>query len=370
MGKSDAQDRMEELSKTDFQDIMDEATAEAEKKFKPIYKKIGALGEQASQIPTFEEWLAQNNYQLGSYDEQMQGMQDIIDQIQGGPSEEDYANAAEYAASQFGLTGDEYQQLISDLTNQMAEGSASQEGLTPEQEDAIRRQNQSSLREMEDRSRRLIQDTFADTGSTARMLQTAYESTTQINDAQIQQEVSLVQQDAEMAISQYQSLQATWQQMLETNQISEQQYLDNINEGASLAFEGYAQQVNTIYMQNQEYFQAYQNDLNAMVASIDATYKSIQLEIGATSAEIDYANSLYSQQVQPILDEMNALLANEEMNADSGFFGNLFGGTFGDILDAAFGVAMIAGGIAVTVATGGAAAPLGAGLVAGGVGMF
>ncbi|HUT87710.1 MAG TPA: hypothetical protein VMX15_06470 [Candidatus Heimdallarchaeota archaeon] len=318
MGESETQRKAREtLAGADWEQIMTDSQTEAEKRFAPIYEKIGALSDEAANIPSFTEWQTQGaNRGLQGYDDQLSGIQDIIDKWGTGPSAEDYDSAFGHAARTVGLDANQFNAILGDLSQQMAGGPSAQEGLTPEEEQAMRAANQAMMREMEARNIRLVQDSMADTGSTARMLQTASEASAQMNSVQLQQEYAVLQADAERQVMQFESKKQTWMAMVEANQIGVDQYISNLEEGASLAMQGYATQVQTVMARNADVFKQYESDLNAMIAGINATYQAITAEIGVTAAEIDAANSIYAQTVQPMLDQLQAAITEEELGKD------------------------------------------------------
>lgn len=338
--------------------IWDEAEGEAEEAFAGIGEDIEALGEKAQGIPTFTEWLQQQGKQLQGYDEPMAGLQGLIDRFQAGPTEGDYDQGFAHAARLMGLSPEEADELTGTLTAELAGGPDAQEGMTEEEMALRRRADASTRREMEVRARRLVEDTFADTGSTARMLETAAEANRQINNVQLQQDMALGQEYFERQMANFEGKKQTWEMMLQTKQIGVEQYLSNLRESASLAFQGYAQQMQAIYMQNQEVFQAYTADLQGVMAQIDASYKAITLEIGATQAELDYATQLYQSKVQPYIDALNAMLIEQELTYG---FDDLMG-TLGNVLAVTLSAVagFVVGGPGGAIA-GGVAGILGAG---------
>jgi hypothetical protein len=293
-------------------------------------------------------------------------MQDLIDRLSSGPTDEDDDNAFEHAARMMGLSAEEAHSLLGNMTKKMAgyvEGMTEEElaesnvldnfqGMSEEEMALRRRQNQSNLRIAEERARRMVQDTFADSGSTARMLQSADQATMQINNMQIQQDAALAQEDFERSLAEFQSMKAAQQTMIETNQVGTAQYIQSLQQGMSYALQGYAQKVTAMLQENQQYFMQYNADLNALTAQIDTLYRAANLELGVTQAEVDLANELYTASVQPYLDSLNAQALEDEMGFDWGTF---LGGAL-----------QVAGGVALIIATGGAATVPGVGMVVSG----
>lgn len=302
----------------DYEAEMEDAEARSAERMEGIYDQIDTIGGMAEDIPSFTEWMEQQGTELNDISAETEGMQDLIDRLSAGPTDEDYDAAYANAARMMGLDPAEAETILGDLTRQMAEGVEGQAGMTEEEMALRRRENQSNMRIAEERARRLVQDTFADSGSTARMMQTADQATMQINNMQIQQDAALAQEDFERSVAQFQSVKAAQQSMLETNQIGVTQYIQNLQQGMGMAIQGYAQKVNAMLAENQQYLQQYTADRDAVLAQIDTLYKAANLELGAVQAELDLTESYYNQNVQPYLDQLNAQLIEDEMGTDWG----------------------------------------------------
>jgi hypothetical protein len=276
-----------------------------------------------------------------------------------------------------GLSPEESDSIMEALTKQLTgyeEGMTAEEmmqngvldnfsGMSEEEMRLRQRQNQSNIRMAEQRAQRLVQDSLGDTGSTARMLQTADEATMQINNMQLQQDAALAQEDFERQLAQFESTKQMWGQMVQTRQMGTQQYIQNMQQSMGMAMQGYAQQINALLAENQQYLQQYEADYNAMVGQINAMYQAATLELGATQAEIDMASELYSQEVQPYLDSLNTQLIQAELDEAGGGF------DFGGLFTTLGGAALAIGGAVVTTLSFGAAAPLGGAMITAGVGM-
>lgn len=344
----------------EYEEYMETAREDSEEAMQPIKDKIAAMEKAAGDIPTFEEWMQDQGYALNDVQgsDAMAGLEALTEQLAAGPSDEDYDAAYANAARLMGLSPEEAQMLLGNLTKQMAgfeEGMTEEElreagvldrfaGMSAEEETLRRRQNQSNIRQMEQRAQRLVQDSLADTGSTARMLQTADEATMQINNAQIQQDAMLAQEQFERQFAQFESQKQTWQQMVQTNQMGTQQYIQNMQQSMGMAMQGYAQQINALFQENQQYLQQYEADRNTLVAQVDAMYKAATLELGVAQAEIDMMESLYNAQVLPELTALQNQLAAEEMETD--WWGVLLGGVQ---IAAGVGALFVPGGQAIGV---------------------
>ena len=317
-----------------YEEQMEEAEAEAAERTQGIKDKITDIEGRVEEIPSFEEWMAEQDVSLNDItgSDEYAGLTGLIDQLQAGPTEEDYDAGYENAARLMGLSPEEAQMLIGNLSKKMAgyeEGMTEEEladagildqfaGMSPEERALRERQNQSNLRMAEQRATRMVQDSLADTGSTARMLQTADAATTQINNMQLQQDASLAQEQFERQIAEFSANKETWAQMVQTNQMGVQQYIENMQQSMGMAVQGYATQINALFQENQQYLQQYETERDTMLSQINALYNAAQLELGVTQAEIDMMSELHASKVQPRLDALNDQLIQDEMGPDIG----------------------------------------------------
>lgn len=268
----------------------------------------------SDELPSFTEWLADQGIALGSTDAAQAGLQALTEQLAAGPTDEDYDAGYANAARMMGLSPEEAEEMVRNLTQQVAAGPKGQQGISEEEMALRRRQNQSNIRMMEERGRRMIQDSLADTGSTARMLQAADEATMQINNVQIQQDAMLAQEDAERAFAQWQSVAQSQAQMVETRQMGVQQYISNMQQSIGMAMEGYSKQINAILAENDQYLNQYGADFNALQTQVENMYAAANLQLGIDQAAIQAMQDLYDQAVNPILDQVEALMLSGELD--------------------------------------------------------
>lgn len=318
-----AAETIKPITDVDYTGVMEGAKEEASQRYQPLYDKISEIESRAQDIPTFEEWMNQSGQGLTDVTgtQEYQALGDLVNRLQAGPTSTDYEAARAEAAQTFGLTPEATQNLLETLTTGLSEGITGTEGMSAEERALRERQNRTNLQEAENRAKRLVQDTLANTGSTARALQTADQATMQINNLQLSQDAQLAQDKFERQVAQFESQKQVWQQMLQTQQIGVSEYMNNLQTSMGMALQGYAQQITTMFQQNQEVFQQYQADRDAVVGQIQAMYSAAQLELGVTEAEIQTMSDLYSAQIQPLIDQTTASLqAAEIADQPQGYF--------------------------------------------------
>ncbi len=295
----------------DYEGALDTSTTDAEKRLAPIYEKIDTIEGMAGDIESWDEWVARTGTQLNEWDTQVGAMGDIADRAAAGPTEEDYNAAFGQSARMLGYGSEEEMNAAMNAMRDAEQGDMA--GMGDVEMQVRQRANQAMLREMEARETRMVENTFSDTGSTIRMLQSADEATSKINNVQLQQAAALINEDAERAFAQLQVQKQQWQQELQVKTITVSQYMENLQTGMDIALQGYAQQIEGLWRENQQYLQQFTADRDALVASIDAMYNAAVLELGAAQAEIDMMAELYAAQVQPELDALTRRLAEQEL---------------------------------------------------------
>lgn len=317
----EAADRVRDF---DYEGARDEAEEEAADMYtvRDPAAWIDEMVEMATSIPNVFEWLSQQGIDLNDLSGEYAGMQDLINQLAAGPTDEDRDAAYEHAARLMGLSADEAYEMIGNLTRAIAGGQEGAEGMSAEEQALRERQNQANIREMEARARRMVENSMADTGSTARMLAVSDEAIRAINNAQIQQDVALAQEEAERKMAQWQSQMQAQAQMVATNEAGFAQYISLMQDGLSRAIEGYSSKISAMLAENEQYFRAYGQELARVETAIDGLYKAVQAQLGVNQAYLDAVDQLYAARVQPILDQAQAFLTGQEIEAGSqGFLG-------------------------------------------------
>lgn len=277
----------------------------------PVFKSPQGYVDQANElndsIQTFTEWAAENGIDLNDIGLETDAMQGLIDALAGGPSAEDQEAAWAHAARAMGMTTEELDAQLDSLREAMT-ADPSGMGMSPEERRLRERQNQANLREMEERAQRMVQNSMAETGSTVRMLSTADEATRSISNMQLQQDAALAQEEFERGLAIQQSRSQQYFQMVQANQMGYGQYIDNLQQGMSLAIEGYAQKIDALLQENEQYFSQYDRDLDAINSQIQNLYTAANTQLGINEGFIQSVDQLYQQRLGLIMDSIKAQL--------------------------------------------------------------
>lgn len=343
-------------------------TGEIDRDYSSLWNQLDTAKAQG--IPTLNDWMSQQGYQMndpmakdanGNYQNQsMQGLQDLINQFKNGPSTAEQNQATNYAEQTMGMAPGTYSQVMGGLMDAANKPISDFQGMS-DQERAVReRANRNEAREMEERATRMIDNITASSGSVARSYAAADQAVSQINDVQLQQQMAIYDDDYKRKTAESDKAMQRYQLAVQSGQMSKAQYLDILQKSKSMAFQGYATQINTMMQQNQQYLQMYQGDTQAIEANINNIYKAINAEIGIDDKSMKDMQDMYQIQMAPLLQQMD--IASQQLDmakADESTF------NLGQFL---LGAGEVIGGVALTLGTGGLGGTIGAGLVTAGAG--
>ena len=240
------------------------ADEEAAGRLAPIYDKIDTISGMAGDIQSFDEWAAEQGVALQDWGAQTDEMGAIADRAAAGPTAADQDAAFGYSARMLGYGSEA--EMNAEMEAQRLATRDDMTGIGDVEMQTRQRANQAMLREMEARQTRMVENTFADSGSTIRMLQAADEAASSINNVQLQQADALAIENYARRDAQLQTQKQQWQQQLQVKTISVQQYMQNLQQGMQIGLQGYAQEIEAIWKQNQQYLQTYKADHDAFVA--------------------------------------------------------------------------------------------------------
>ena len=324
------------------------------------------------EFPGFQEWASQEGVQLTDvqasdpYQELMRLAGELESGPTGGELQTGLDYGQDYAAQVTGL-GDEYTQILGDMATDLSAGVGAQPGMAPEQRQVYERAVQAQIEQQEQMATRTL-NAMVVNGSTAMNLYSkSDEYMRQIRDTRIQGAVAIVDEDFQRQMANFESKKAFYDQLVQTGQIGSAQYMEMLQQGKAQAMTGYATGISTVLAQNQEYFQMYQADFNALASGVQNQYNAIQAELGVDmafaeqiQADLDLFYYDYNKQLERYALELGAwdiqvqaqLAADAE--DDSGIWGTIFGG-----------IAIVAG---ILIAGPGGGAAVGAALVTAGAG--
>ncbi len=329
-----------------------------------VVKDYSGLWEQLDQaknteIPDLNAWMGDQGYSFyNPMDSQtMTDMQNLIDQLTQGPSQMELGQAEDYAARTLGVDPTQYDNYINNLRTQSEASIGDMQGMSEEERAVRERAMRNDMRGMEERANRMIDNIRASSGSAARSYAAADQAISQINDAQIQQELAIYEDDFQRKKAESDKAMQRYQYAVQTGAMSKVQYLDLLQQSKAQAFQGYATKINTMLEQNQQYLSMYQSDLAGIEANINNIYKAINAEMGIDSKVMDDIEQQYQMEMAPLLTQLDiALQQLEQAESEQSTF------NLGQFLT---GAAMIVGGILLEPVSGG----LSTGLVAGGTGV-
>lgn len=303
-----------------FQNLYDTLSTQAQ----DIYgtggdKNAGWYANQAdkySTIPTQDDWMSSHGYTYGDTSGEQAAISDLLALLEN-PDTAWGAQAGEHAAGLLGFADTASFDAAKQAAQQRLAGGVDQYAGLSASERALReRANRSNLRDIEARAQRMVQNTMADTGSTARMLAKADEANRSISNLSIQQDMQLAQDDFERKTAAMNQDMAMYDRMVQTGQMGYNDYMQMRTSAANSALAGYAQKMDATMRQNEQYLSQYTADRDAMNQQFQTMISLSNHWAGLETEAINWINARYDAQKQPILDQIALLQTAQDLSPD------------------------------------------------------
>jgi hypothetical protein len=269
-----------------------------------------------TEFESFTNWQGRTGNDLTDVrgTEEWAGMSDIIRQFQEGTIPQEVIDAMiGFTGQTLGYgSGEELTGDIARRREELSSGISGQQGLTPELEENLRLQSRESLRQAETFAQRALEGIRASGQSTARYFMMADEHISNITNLRLQSELMIANEDWERKNAEFQVKDAQLNALVASGQISNQQYLEAYQNNRAMALQGYAKQVDNILQQNQEVFQMYSADQQAVAATLQNMYAGLQASMGLDQFALAEAETMYMNQIMPFLIQLD-ILTQEEM---------------------------------------------------------
>lgn len=272
--------------------IVDGETGETILDLANINDYLSQIDMAIEDMPSFDQWLANNG--LSRFDVQSSDAYAGLQELSNVDTEADTLAAQQYTAESMGLTLEEYQSLLGQLEEEVSISDF--EGFTDEEAALRERELQNSLRVAEERASRMIESVRANTGSTTRALMLADDSIRQINDYEIQSRVAMADEAYNRQVANYEAREAYLARLVDYGQITSTQYLNQLNQNRSLAFQAYSAEINSMMDQNAQYLSQYQADIDAINQNIQNMYDAVNLELGVNEKYLSLMEQYFEQQ--------------------------------------------------------------------------
>lgn len=237
-------------------------------------------------------------------------MQDIIGMFTDpGQQAADEQAAQDYFHQLAGINDPDYMQnLLSDLDA----GVANQEGLSDAERQVYERAGERQVQRLERSGDRQIDAVMGSYGSQMRGLAAAESVRQQIGDAQVQNDLAILQEDQARKQYNYEAKWDRYNTMLQMGQITQQQYMDGLRSDRMNALQGYASQIDAMSRN-------YTAEVDGLRAHADIMYNTLMADLGISQAALDFGNNWYQSQIAPYLNQIQAYTAgisaigNQEM---------------------------------------------------------
>ena len=313
-----------------FKGLQDTARAEADAMFgdttytDPVTGEVRTMtaadwSTMSGAVPfgqSFEDWAADNNIQLNDIGAGREGLETLTGQLQNP----DFAGAEDFSARMLGYTdATAAQTAMASMLETMKQSVGQFEGFSPEDRALRERQNRVGLRDIEARETRMLQNVMGNTGSMVQMLQASDESTRRISLVQLGQEVSLNEEEyARQVAQQNQAIQA-YDFQAGAGIEGFNTFMSTRTASLQAAVQAYNVNLNSMLAENAQYLATHQGDMAILEQNATRMNNMALMQLGLDQASLDAAQKLYDSEVQPYIDQINALLFTEEMQGTTGW---------------------------------------------------
>lgn len=243
---------------------------------------------QNTQYPDYQSWLDSQGYNQNDIQTSTPwaGLQGLQDQIATGINPEEQTAYASSVAS--GLTGlENVPETLAGLYQDITTGR----GMTDEQRANRERYYATEIQQIERKATEDIQRMAAGSQSTYSMLSKAEESRREIRDARIAANVAIDDEEWRRVEAKSQM----YGQLLQTQQIGSEQYLQMKYQSWSQLANNYAMQISTLLQENSQYLQQYGQEMERIDRTVQNYYNAINAELGVDMAMVDlYESSVES----------------------------------------------------------------------------
>jgi hypothetical protein len=234
---------------------------------------------------TFEEFMSSmgGQYRDVNDSEAYRGLSELVALMEDPETTaQDIQMASQQMATRLGYGSlDEMLADVEGMRTSLGEGIGAQQGLSEAEKNAFERATRATTQNQQVNARRMLDQVLsgATGNSTRNALMQANEYITQIRDTEIQASSNLALMDMQRKKEEFDSQMTLYKDMMDRGQINQEQVLDALYRNRMAAMEGYAQQINAITTQNEQYLRMYDQDLQRIKQAADQVYASIEAEL-------------------------------------------------------------------------------------------
>lgn len=254
----------------------------------------------------FDEWgqATGNGLQDVTQSGEWAGMSDLIQRLQSGEIPQEVLDEAiAFAGQSLGYgSGEEYTQ---DIASRRAGIDAGGQGLSLEERANLEQQSRLGINRQEELSSRALESIRAGGQSAAKYFMMADEQIANITNQRIQSEIMIANEDFSRRQADIQVKQKQLDTLLSSGQITQQQYISAYQNNQALALQGYASQISTMLQQNQEVFQRYSTDQQAVAANLQNMYAGLQASMGLDQFALAEAENMYYNEIAPFMIQLD-----------------------------------------------------------------
>ena len=266
-------------------------------------------------MPTLNEWLDENDETMNDLTGSIeyQALKLLVDAID---TDQDLTDANLYGAKSLGFDDYEsYTDRLTELGENLNTGIGGMPGISDEERALRERYNRQTIRDQEARAMRMLETVAGRTGGEGTQYRFQADSLMNaMRDSQMKGLMAIADADSQRRLDEFNAMSGYYQQLVENGRMSSQQYLDALQANRSQAAEIYSTQISTMIAENEQYLQMYEDELERIKATINATLASIETEMGVAKETIQFIGQFYDMNYMDEMREWEDLFLNLDVD--------------------------------------------------------
>ncbi len=212
------------------------------------------------------------------------------------------AGIAQFEAN-MGLAPGEWSTMLGDMLEQLNQGVYAQQGMSQEDQAAFNRETQLNLQRQRD-DFQLMLEALGAQGRSVAGFQMMDNIALSMSTYESQRAMERINTDLAMRETEYEALRSRWETLYNAGEMSAQQYIENVTNNRTLALQGYAQEISTMFQQNAQDISLYEADIAAAQAHAQIVYQGIMADIGVSEAVLSDMQAHYEMYMAPYYAEL------------------------------------------------------------------
>jgi hypothetical protein len=244
-------------------------------------------------------------------------------------TDEDLAAARADAEKRLGMDPGGLSDLLSQYQDQLDQGVAGQQGMTPEEKDLYDRETGLEIQRMQDDNARMLEALGAG-GRSTKGFEAMISLGREVASTSGQRQIDFMTNDFLRKQVEYEALAKRQETLFSQSQISIDQYVSELRQNRTMAMQGYAMQLDLYLKENEQAIAVQQQEYQALAQQAALINISIAADLGVSAQMIQETLQMYQQWMSDYyvqLDQQS--LAAEQQAQQTNWFAAILGGIGG-----------------------------------------